>query len=193
MDPLRKAIEQDNPAKISSLLALGADPDEEFLTHRATPLMVAAELGRAEALALMLPYATPNKTDADGNTALMVAARFGEPEAALALIGCTNPNAINDKGLNAFWIAFSKIPNGSVPFAKTALICANLESVLVPGPKGESVEDALERIGQAKLGLVCHRQLECIKALALSARESQILKSQIHDAQAAVPNARPRI
>lgn len=92
--PLLAAIRAGSEPVVSRLLAAGADARGKNEKH---PLRVAAELGQAKIVALLLDRKAPlDATDAFGETALMAAARNGDAATCMSLLSAgANPRLRN--------------------------------------------------------------------------------------------------
>lgn len=177
MNRLLQAISAKNHIKLEQILALGASPCWTFLHHRATPLMMAAEIGDAFAIESLLPTADANQVDEEGNTALMVAARFGEPEAVAALLAHTDVGrkvkSGRDAGMDAFLLALDKVERGGVPFARCALLCARRRDMDEASRDGSRAWEMIDRARSCAIGMSARLELSEIEAMLLSARESR--------------------
>lgn len=71
----------------------------------ATPLMLAAASGSADAVRLLLAFSDPQRIDNSGENALMWAARSGHIESVKVLLVSTDPNAANFQGETAATLA----------------------------------------------------------------------------------------
>ena len=110
--PLLAAIRAGSEPVVSRLLAAGADARGK---NEKQPLRVAAELGQAKIVALLLDRKAPlDATDAFGETALMAAARNGDAATCMSLLSAgANPRLRNRDRATAAELAeargFSKL------------------------------------------------------------------------------------
>jgi uncharacterized protein len=104
--PLIRAIAQNKPSTVMTLLKHGANANES-LANGATALMVAAAVGNSNIVQMLLSHhASLNARNNDGSTALLAAAGAGNSDVAMLLIKHgANPCQKNNDGLLAFQIA----------------------------------------------------------------------------------------
>jgi len=95
----------DGTPRLVEILLPFSDPHARDRTHSRTALMLAAEGGRFDTLALLLAASDLSATDHAGDTALILAAFHARPECVELLLPGSNPRALNQAKKDAIHYA----------------------------------------------------------------------------------------
>ena len=103
-DEMKGAVEGGDWAAVRRLIDQGADP-RSVDGDGCDALMLAASMGHAKAVSMLLPVCDPRAEDENGYDALMWAARGGDAETVGMLLPVSDPLAVGEGGWTALMLA----------------------------------------------------------------------------------------